>query len=362
MIRFFSAIRKKLLENNRLRKYLVYAIGEIFLVVIGIMIALQVNSWKDERNKQQELAILFEDTELYIGSVSTWARDFSIRYEKLDSVVTLLQGPKNDSIYSQNPAYTRFLFSDSLSLTQPFYYWISPGMQELIGRKTDFKDNQHPLYIDLSVYEVFSKEVEKVTFEFDEYLKELRLRLVDKAPFLLENDPESLQKSIAFAQSKGWYQYELKKVQSYLRDLIRVMDLQWGAYTALYGRLMLVQHEYSPAELASLFNDIGRTPLQTSVISINEPLKKVSGYKANRGLFLPKNHSSTPTCWLVIRNSTPEPVHLEVILGNYLIAEWTVNSLVRRRVPEGATIRLQHQKNGESLTYTAGKGQYLIVE
>jgi hypothetical protein len=49
MIQFFRRIRKRLLGENRVRKYLLYAIGEIALVVIGILIALQVNNWNEIR-------------------------------------------------------------------------------------------------------------------------------------------------------------------------------------------------------------------------------------------------------------------------------------------------------------------------
>jgi len=52
MIKFFRNIRQKLLEEYRISKYLIYAIGEIFLVVIGILIALQVNNWNEERKSK----------------------------------------------------------------------------------------------------------------------------------------------------------------------------------------------------------------------------------------------------------------------------------------------------------------------
>jgi hypothetical protein len=49
MIKFFRKIRQKLLNENRLGKYSLYAIGEILLVVIGILIALQINNQNDLR-------------------------------------------------------------------------------------------------------------------------------------------------------------------------------------------------------------------------------------------------------------------------------------------------------------------------
>jgi len=49
MIKFFRKIRYDLMEKNKPGKYLKYAIGEIVLVVIGILIALQINNWNTER-------------------------------------------------------------------------------------------------------------------------------------------------------------------------------------------------------------------------------------------------------------------------------------------------------------------------
>ncbi|WP_425287337.1 DUF6090 family protein [Lutimonas vermicola] len=52
MIKFFRKIRQKTLTENKFSKYLLYAIGEIILVVIGILIALQINNY-NELNKQR---------------------------------------------------------------------------------------------------------------------------------------------------------------------------------------------------------------------------------------------------------------------------------------------------------------------
>ena len=49
MIKFFRKIRQNLLTENKTGKYLKYAIGEIILVVIGILIALQINNWNEHR-------------------------------------------------------------------------------------------------------------------------------------------------------------------------------------------------------------------------------------------------------------------------------------------------------------------------
>ncbi len=58
MILLFRKIRKKMADDNRPLKYMRYAIGEIVLVVIGILIALQINNWNEE-NKRKAIAKSF---------------------------------------------------------------------------------------------------------------------------------------------------------------------------------------------------------------------------------------------------------------------------------------------------------------
>ena len=52
MIPFFRKIRYRLANNNQFLKYSRYAIGEIVLVVIGILIALQINNWNENQKKE----------------------------------------------------------------------------------------------------------------------------------------------------------------------------------------------------------------------------------------------------------------------------------------------------------------------
>lgn len=61
MIKFFRKIRQNLLLENKTSKYFKYAIGEIVLVVIGILIALQINNWNNnQQERQYEKQILLE--------------------------------------------------------------------------------------------------------------------------------------------------------------------------------------------------------------------------------------------------------------------------------------------------------------
>ncbi|MEM8927711.1 MAG: DUF6090 family protein [Bacteroidota bacterium] len=79
MIKFFRRIRKSLLVESKFSKYLLYAIGEIVLVVIGILIALQVNNWNNENTNRKKEALLLKQIH----------RDFKSNKKQLDSIVLI---------------------------------------------------------------------------------------------------------------------------------------------------------------------------------------------------------------------------------------------------------------------------------
>ncbi|RRQ48127.1 hypothetical protein DZC72_10390 [Maribacter algicola] len=85
MIKFFRKFRQQLLKENRFSKYLLYAIGEILLVVIGILIALQLDNWNDQqKRKQNEEEILFLiDKNLQSDSLA-----LSIELQKAQEAIT----------------------------------------------------------------------------------------------------------------------------------------------------------------------------------------------------------------------------------------------------------------------------------
>lgn len=75
MIKFFRTIRQKLLSENKFSKYLIYAIGEIILVVIGILIALSLNNWNDKRKNDNIKHLLINDLILELQSSKKSLKD-----------------------------------------------------------------------------------------------------------------------------------------------------------------------------------------------------------------------------------------------------------------------------------------------
>ena len=68
MLTFLRKIRKLLIEPGNARKYLLYAVGEIALVVIGILIALQINNWNEWRKDRIIEKEILHDLQLTLES------------------------------------------------------------------------------------------------------------------------------------------------------------------------------------------------------------------------------------------------------------------------------------------------------
>ena len=68
MITLFRRLRQKLISSGSLTKYLLYALGEILLVVLGILIALQINNWNEHQKRLLQETELLESFEVELGN------------------------------------------------------------------------------------------------------------------------------------------------------------------------------------------------------------------------------------------------------------------------------------------------------
>ena len=106
MIKFFRRIRYDLMEKNETGKYLKYAIGEIILVVIGILIALQINNWNEDRKLQkEELNLLIELKSNLEVTLNNFKND------TLDNLNSIHQFEKIESYIKENLPYNSELDS-----------------------------------------------------------------------------------------------------------------------------------------------------------------------------------------------------------------------------------------------------------
>lgn len=214
MINFFRNIRKKMANENRPLKYLRYAIGEIVLVVIGILIALQINNWNEhQKSKKDERYVLTE-------ILKNLEEDAVL----VDEIIAQRQKAKTAIIALQDLTKSQRRFNDSLQfhlvslLTFERYYPInnayeilkSKGLQlsnnELTTKISRYYDYEQPkmsnsiLDIEVTILKIFNDRNGLVRFlsqiEKDE-------RMVVKNP----NDPVFIEELsfflIAFQDNNG---------------------------------------------------------------------------------------------------------------------------------------------------------------
>ena len=95
MIKFFRKIRQDLLSKGRTGKYLKYAIGEIVLVVIGILIALQINNWNEKRLQQKHLLSVYERI---LTDINNDLQELTTIIKRHDSIEYVFKRVIHDSI------------------------------------------------------------------------------------------------------------------------------------------------------------------------------------------------------------------------------------------------------------------------
>lgn len=126
MIKFFRKIRQKTLTENppagrasKFSKYLLYALGEIVLVVIGILIALSINTWNQEKqNAKQEKQILTQLLEEYKNNLNQLNSKIFIRDEIIISSIKLLDYSNLESDLISSDSLNRYL---SRTITRPTF-------------------------------------------------------------------------------------------------------------------------------------------------------------------------------------------------------------------------------------------------
>ena len=99
MINFFRKLRQKIVFKNKFTRFFSYALGEICLVVIGILIAVQVNNWNENRkNGIKEHVILTQLKKEYESNLAQLEEKMQMRYQIIttcDQILDVIDQPEN---------------------------------------------------------------------------------------------------------------------------------------------------------------------------------------------------------------------------------------------------------------------------
>ena len=112
MLPFFRKIRWRLASENQLFKYSRYAVGEIVLVVVGILIALQINNWNEDRIRKENISTYMKkmigDLNYDIRFLSIWGNANRFRYNSSQHLLVLSGQKPTKQGYSLDA--TEFVF------------------------------------------------------------------------------------------------------------------------------------------------------------------------------------------------------------------------------------------------------------
>ncbi len=159
MIQFFRRIRQQLLVENKTGKYLKYAIGEIILVVIGILIALSINNWNEEKKSIQKGQKILVDVRANVEfNTIQFQKDIEINRKAINSIDIVLNNITVTKIYNDSIArHLRFATWWASSR------WKSSGYEALIDYGVDIIQSKELRESIIDLYEVSYPEVAENT-------------------------------------------------------------------------------------------------------------------------------------------------------------------------------------------------------
>lgn len=99
MIKFFRTIRYDYMKENRTGKYLKYAIGEIILVVIGILLALQINNWNSEYKADKNLKEIYKQIQTDLKVDILRIEKVIVKYDEKDKINQDILDKKNKTFF-----------------------------------------------------------------------------------------------------------------------------------------------------------------------------------------------------------------------------------------------------------------------
>ena len=141
MLKFFRTIRRTLLSDNKTGKYLKYAIGEVILVMVGILLALQVNNWNEESKtnlaQNQLLTKLSEEITQDVSRFKNQDSIYQLWEAQADNILSnVLSSDKTSGIVAKNnPAAIAKSYMRSMMIVDktknPLRFVVSDRMNAL---------------------------------------------------------------------------------------------------------------------------------------------------------------------------------------------------------------------------------------
>lgn len=288
MIKFFRNIRKNLLREGKTTKYFKYALGEIILVVIGILIAVGINSiYSDAQNEKKIQAILKQVQKELVTDIKDAKRIFSV-YIKSDSLTrNILNDKVTLDIFRNNPqtvffkerfvsfsnkktGYERFI--QNLENLPEKYNILLPYFNDL------FREYQNEL-------DDYNEEIKTSSFKekysnYDVYPKRYMFRMglfpEDDAKAILD-DPLLKNSAVSHVTNLGNISKSANDYRVLSIELYKKIDSLLGSQPSTYPDILSVlPNKEVLTELLGKYTEITETNPWTITIAIKDGFLEIN--------------------------------------------------------------------------------------
>lgn len=155
MIKFFRKIRQKLVHENRVGKYLLYAVGEIILVIIGILIAINLNKISEAKIQEKKIVGILRQVQDELNATIDESNDLIEFYREKDSLIHLVMNrelTKEDYENPENLALRNLITSGPLVLQ-------NDGFNNLMTESEALSSTYTPLIKELKQFYINTAEL-----------------------------------------------------------------------------------------------------------------------------------------------------------------------------------------------------------
>ena len=256
MIKFFRKIRQNLLMENKTGKYFKYAIGEIILVMIGILLALQVNNWNETRKISNTIESLFSVFENELENNIRDSNSLIRRGYSLDSLnIRFINNKMTREDLLKNP----LIFLEFGTSTRDF---IDDNLDALIDLEKELPNKYVALVPELKLLKARIESQRKWEKAVVEISMARKKELADQLPTLFLTDSISIEKNIEFCLTDPIFKSKVLHYNEYDLD-----ENTWDASlirtsaVALLWKIKTLRNDVDTS-LDDLLKSIGLKPFQ----------------------------------------------------------------------------------------------------
>jgi len=257
MLKFFRHIRQNLLFKGNLRKYLVYAVGEVFLVMIGILLALQINNWNDARKNRQSFELLFDNIEADLISNIEESNIGINFYTEKDSLLQLVLNEKvTEEMYERIPVFR------NLILNGWNYDLLMDNIQILIEREEQAPAKYKEVFPLVKSYKNWVANHQRNEAAVIDNVDDNHIYFSENFHWFLRNDSLSIQQSIQYFTIDSLYWNRVGRYAGLQRRLGSRVNRCRNEALVLLAKIHLIRNKIPLAKLSSFFQQFGLVPLE----------------------------------------------------------------------------------------------------